>query len=166
MSRFFFVAVALTVGSLFAVSMIEESGVMTASKAPARPVARKPVDPGTVTIAARNGHYTTDALVDGREIAFMVDTGATLVALRESDAADLGYRPREQDYNVKISTANGEGRAARIELGTVEIGDITVRNVPAAVSEPGKLSTSLLGMSFLSRLQRVDMRSGVLVLQE
>jgi len=165
MSRFFFVAVALTVGSLFAVSMIEESGVMTASKAPARPVARKPVDPGTVTIAARNGHYTTDALVDGREIAFMVDTGATLVALRESDAADLGYRPREQDYNVKISTANGEGRAARIELGTVEIGDITVRNVRALVLRDDALGVNLLGMSFLSRVRWTQER-GELVLEQ
>ena len=57
-------------------------------------------------------------------------------------------------------------RVAPVMLDRVSIGDITVRNVPAAVSEPGKLATSLLGMSFLSRLQRVDMRSGVLVLQE
>jgi len=165
MSRFFFVAVALTVGSLFAVSMIEESGVMTASKAPARPVARKPVDPGTVTIAARNGHYTTDALVDGREIAFMVDTGATLVALRESDAADLGYRPREQDYNVRISTANGEGRGALVELGMVEIGDITVRNVRALVLRDDALGVNLLGMSFLSRVRWTQER-GELVLEQ
>ena len=57
-------------------------------------------------------------------------------------------------------------RVAPVVLDRVSIGDITVRNVPAAVSEPGSLGTSLLGMSFLSRLQRVDMRGGTLVLQE
>lgn len=165
MFRILLVAVALTLGSLFAVSMIEQSGVMTAGKTPARPVARKPADPGTVTIAARNGHYTTDALIDGREIAFMVDTGATLVALRESDAADLGYRPREQDYNVRISTANGEGRGALVELGTVEVGDITVRNVKALVLRDDALGVNLLGMSFLSRVRWTQER-GELVLEQ
>jgi aspartyl protease family protein len=95
----------------------------------------------------------------------MVDTGATLVALRESDAADLGYRPREGDYNVKISTANGEGRAARIELGTVEIGDITVRNVRALVLRDDALDVNLLGMSFLSRVRWTQER-GELVLEQ
>jgi aspartyl protease family protein len=57
-------------------------------------------------------------------------------------------------------------RIAPVVLDRVAIGSILVRNVPAAVSEPGKLSTSLLGMTFLGRLQRVDMRGGVLVLQE
>ena len=165
MPRFLFVAVALTVGSLLAVSMIEQSSVMTAGKPAARPVARKPADPDTVTIAARNGHYTTAALIDGRETAFMVDTGATLVALRESDAADLGYRPREQDYNVRISTANGEGRGALVELGTVEIGDITVRNVKALVLRDDALGVNLLGMSFLSRVRWTQER-GELVLEQ
>jgi aspartyl protease family protein len=165
MSRFFFVVVALAMGSLYVVSTIEESGVMTGSKTPARPVARKAADPGTVTIAATNGHYTTDALIDGREIAFMVDTGATLVALRESDAADLGYRPREQDYNVRISTANGEGRGALVELGMVEIGDITVRNVKALVLRDDALGVNLLGMSFLSRVRWTQER-GELVLEQ
>ena len=60
----------------------------------------------------------------------------------------------------------GVARVAPVVLDRVSIGDITVRNVPAAVSEPGRLATSLLGMSFLGRLQRVEMRAGTLVLQE
>jgi aspartyl protease family protein len=51
-------------------------------------------------------------------------------------------------------------------LDRVSLGNVTVRNVPAAVSEPGSLGVTLLGMSFLSRLSRVDMRAGVLVLEE
>ena len=65
-----------------------------------------------------------------------------------------------------VSTANGAAKVAPVTLDRVSIGDITVRNVPAAVSEPGKLGTSLLGMSFLGRLQQIDIRSGVLVLKE
>jgi len=53
-----------------------------------------------------------------------------------------------------------------VVLDRISIGVITVRNVPAAVTEPGSLATSLLGMSFLARLQRVDMRAGTLLLQE
>ena len=77
-----------------------------------------------------------------------------------------GVYIRDSDYTQRVNTANGLARIAPVMLDRVSIGDITVRNVPAAVSEPGKLTTSLLGMSFLNRLQRVDMRSGVLVLQE
>jgi aspartyl protease family protein len=55
---------------------------------------------------------------------------------------------------------------APVTIDRISIGDITVRDVSGAVLEPGKLSTTLLGMSFLSRLQRVDIRSGTLVLQE
>jgi aspartyl protease family protein len=57
-------------------------------------------------------------------------------------------------------------RYASVKLDRISIGDITVRDVPAAVAEPGRLKTSLLGMSFLSRLSRFDMRSGLLVLQD
>ncbi len=73
---------------------------------------------------------------------------------------------RDSDYTHRVNTANGPARVAPVTLDRVSIGDITVRNVPAAVSEPGKLGTSLLGMSFLGRLQQIDIRSGVLVLKE
>ena len=57
-------------------------------------------------------------------------------------------------------------RVAPVTLDRVSIGDITVRNVPAAVTERGRMRTSLLGMSFLRKLSRFDMRSGRLVMQE
>jgi aspartyl protease family protein len=96
----------------------------------------------------------------------MVDTGATMVALTYEDASRAGMYIRDRDYTQRVSTANGAARVAPVILDRVSVGTITVRNVPAAVSEPGMLATSLLGMSFLGRLQRVDMRSGVLVLSE
>ena len=96
----------------------------------------------------------------------LVDSGASIVALTYEDASRAGVYVRDSDYTQRVSTANGSARVAPVTLDRVSIGDITVRNVPAAVSERGKLGTSLLGMSFLGRLQRVDMRGGVLVLQE
>jgi aspartyl protease family protein len=116
--------------------------------------------------AGRHGHYQANVEINGRAIDVMVDTGATIVALTFDDARRAGVHVRNGDYTQRVNTANGIARVAPVTLERVSIGDITVRNVPAAVSEPGKLATSLLGMSFLARLQRVDMRAGVLVLQE
>jgi aspartyl protease family protein len=116
--------------------------------------------------AGAYGHHHASVEINGRSVSVMVDTGASIVALTFDDAERAGLFIRDSDYTQRVNTANGLARIAPVMLDRISIGDITVRNVPAAVSEPGKLSTSLLGMSFLSRLQRVDMRSGVLVLQE
>lgn len=116
--------------------------------------------------AGVHGHYYANAEINGRPVSVMVNSGASIVALTFDDAQRAGIYIRDSDYTQYVNTANGVARIAPLMLDRVGIGDITVRNVPAAVSEPGKLTTSLLGMSFLNRLQRVDMRSGVLVLQE
>ncbi len=122
---------------------------------------------GTVELkASANGHFHTAAEVNGREIEVMVDTGASMVALTEEDAERAGIYLKNSDFTHSVSTANGIARVAPVTIGRLTIGDITVRNVEAAVCERGKLTTTLLGMSFLSRLDRVDMRSGVLVLQD
>ena len=89
-----------------------------------------------------------------------------MVALTYEDARSAGLYVRDSDFTHRVSTANGMAKVAPVTIDRVTIGDITVRNVPGAVMESGKLGTTLLGMSFLSRLQRVDMRSGMLVLQE
>jgi aspartyl protease family protein len=116
--------------------------------------------------AGAHGHYYASAEINGRHVDVMVDSGASIVALTFDDAQRAGLFIRDSDYTQRVNTANGLARIAPVVLDRVGIGDITVRNVPAAVSEPGALTTSLLGMSFLNRLQRVDMRRGVLVLQE
>ena len=112
------------------------------------------------------GHYHTEAEINGRRVNVLVDTGATMVALTYDDARKLGLSVRDSDFTHRVSTANGFGRVAPVTIDRISIGDITVRNVQGAVMEQGKLGTTLLGMSFLGRLQRVDMRAGTLVLQE
>ncbi len=116
--------------------------------------------------AGDHGHFNTSAEVNGADIDVMVDTGASMVALPYEDAERAGIYIRDGDYTGYVSTANGRARVAPVTLGSVSIGNITVRNVEAVVSEPGALQVTLLGMTFLSRLDRVDMRSGVLILED
>ncbi|MGE0565083.1 MAG: TIGR02281 family clan AA aspartic protease [Pseudolabrys sp.] len=114
----------------------------------------------------RSGHFRTEAEVDGRRIDFVVDTGASVVVLRESDAFRVGIRPVPRDYSARVSTANGEVKAARATLRRVEIGGITVYDVKAMVLPDEALSTNLLGVSFLSRLKRYEYANGRMVLEQ
>jgi aspartyl protease family protein len=113
-----------------------------------------------------DGHYHADAEINGRAISVLVDTGATMVALTYEDAERAGFRLRSSDFTQRVSTANGFAAVAPVTLERVSIGHITVRNVRAAVAERGRLEKTLLGMSFLSRLDRVDISNGRLLLVE
>jgi len=112
------------------------------------------------------GHFVVDARVDGRHLGFMLDTGASVVALRARDAAALGIHPVARDFTVEVKTANGSTRAAPVQLGMVEISGLTVRNVAALVSPDEVLSENLLGLSFLSRLRRFEYSNGKMVLEQ
>lgn len=116
--------------------------------------------------ADRLGHFVTSAEVNGRTIDVMVDTGASIVALTWEDAERAGIYVRPSDFTHRVNTANGQAKIAPITVDQISIGGITVRNVRAAVSEPGKLNQTLLGMTFLGRLSRADMRRGELLLEE
>jgi aspartyl protease family protein len=115
--------------------------------------------------ASEGGHFAVEARVDGRRLPFLVDTGASQITIRASDAGRLGFRPTPSEYSIKISTANGEGRAAVVDLRSVEVGDIVVRNLRALVVPDLALSVNLLGMSFLSRV-RWSHERGKLVLEQ
>jgi len=112
------------------------------------------------------GHFLVDARVDGRPMGFMVDTGASVIALTESDAARLGIHPSRSEFSAQVRTANGTVRAAPMRLDMVEVGDIVVRDVPAVVLPDEALSGNLLGLSFLSRLRRFEYAEGKLVLEQ
>ena len=116
--------------------------------------------------AGRNGHVVTDADINGRSVEVMVDTGASMVALTFEAAERAGIYVRDRDFTLRASTANGVSLFAPVTLSSVSIGDITVRNVRAAVAERGKLQTTLLGMSFLGRLERFELRNGRLILEK
>jgi aspartyl protease family protein len=116
--------------------------------------------------ADRMGHFQVEARIDGRRVDFIVDTGASLVVLRESDAALVGIRPRPRDYTATAITANGKIKAARATIDRIEVGGITVYDVPAMVLPDEALAKNLLGVSFLSRLRRYEYASGRMVLEQ
>lgn len=125
------------------------------------------VQSGTVTLPAGDyGHFRAEADINGRDIDVMVDTGASLVALTYEDARRAGILVKPSDFTHTAQTANGTARVAPVTIPRISIGDITVRNVAGVVSERGASERTLLGMSFLGRLSRVEMRGGTLVLQE
>ena len=112
-----------------------------------------------------DGHYYVDGKVNGRNVALVVDTGATMVALRESDARRAGIRIGRGDFDHPIYTANGTAYAAEVNLGRVSVGGVSVRDVRAVVIPDDRLSISLLGASFLNELQRFQVANNVLVLE-
>ena len=116
--------------------------------------------------ASRNGHFFARAYINGRPIAVMVDTGATQIALTYEDAERLGLRPHGSDYTQTTRTANGIGRAAPVELDNVRIGDVEVSNLRGSIAEPGKQHITLLGMEFIRKLERFELRGKELVLVE
>jgi len=116
--------------------------------------------------AARDGHFYVDAEINFRSIHFLVDTGATIVALRESDAASAGIRPHATEFEHPVQTANGTTKGAYTQLDRVMIDDIEVRNVRALVLPDDQLSISLLGGSFLNGIERFEVRDGRLVLED
>jgi aspartyl protease family protein len=133
---------------------------------PPPPEPANPLNSRAVTLSPGNGgHFWTDARVDGLRLQFVVDTGASAIALRESDAARLGIHPAARDFNIKVGTANGVSQAALVQLRMVEIGNIVVRDVPALVHRDDALGVNLLGMSFLSRVRWTHDR-GRLVLEQ
>ena len=164
MFRILIAALVLMGASVLTVRVIEDRSER-ADAAAAPPALKVSSNSRTVVITSENGHFATDGRVDGRRTAFVVDTGASQIALQESEAARLGYRPRASDYTIRIETANGEGRAALVELHMVEVGDIMVRDIGALVVPDKALNVNLLGMSFLSRVRWTQER-GRLVLEQ
>ena len=112
--------------------------------------------------ANEQGHVILEAAVNGAPMRLLVDTGASLVTLTPEDAHSAGIAPGELVFNHRVSTANGSARMAPVTLREIRIGQLSIYDVPAAVLE--NLNISLLGMSFLSRLQSYEMRDGKLTI--
>ena len=112
-----------------------------------------------------DGHYWTRANVDGTEIKFMVDTGASTVALTYRDAQRLGLSPEGLDYTWTIHTAGGETKGASVLLKSIRIGNVEVENVEAMILREG-LSQSLLGMTFLGELYSYEFKRKQLIIRQ
>ena len=109
------------------------------------------------------GHFYLDAEVNGTPVHFLVDTGATLVSLSPQDARAVGLAPEQLNFSAVTSTANGTARAAPLKLRSLRLGQFEVEDVPAVVMEQ-PMGVSLLGLSFLNRLEGYSIRDGRLTL--
>ena len=113
---------------------------------------------------ASDGHFWAQGRVNGQPVRFLVDTGATAVALTQADAAKLGFSPKDLKYALTVTTAAGQSRAASVTLTSVTVGGARVADVSALVVEDG-LDTSLLGMTYLGRLSRFEATQKALTLE-
>lgn len=121
---------------------------------------------GTVVLNPdKGGQYRTMIEIDGYSVPMLVDTGATVVALRHEDAAKLGINPAPSDFTIPISTANGELKAAPARLREARLANIVVSDVRAVVMPRGAMAQSLLGMSFMSKLSGFEVSGGQLILK-
>jgi aspartyl protease family protein len=135
------------------------------SPTPAAPLAQTALRSLSVPRDNR-GHFLTEGRIDGQRIGFMVDTGASVVALNETSAARFGLHPSAGDYNAAVTTANGTVKAARTRLAMLDVGGLIVRDVEAMVLPDEALSENLLGLSFLSKLKRFEYANGQMVLEQ
>jgi aspartyl protease family protein len=113
----------------------------------------------------QRGEFQVIAEVNGARISTVLDTGASAVVLTQEAAKAAGLPLEVLSYTVNVETANGRTRAAPVTLDRVAIGPIVERAVPALIAQPGQLRTSLLGMSFLTRLQGWEVRGDKLILR-
>lgn len=109
------------------------------------------------------GHYSTNAWVNGRSVSVMVDTGATSIAFNYPTARRLGLN-LERAQPIRVATANGITQAYRVTLDSVTIGGIKLHNVDATVHADDFPHITLLGNSFLSRVD-MEQQGGMLILR-
>lgn len=148
-------ATASSLAAAYGLNHIDERGAAQAAviapAAHARPAVRSSRAGSAQVRRAADGHYWAEAMIDGRAVRVLVDTGASVVALTREDGARLGLRLKPDDFTHTVQTASGPVRAAGLTLASVAIAGAEVRDVQALVVEEG-LEQSLLGMSYLGRL--------------
>ncbi|WP_206453530.1 retropepsin-like aspartic protease family protein [Aurantimonas marina] len=119
-----------------------------------------------MTLRGRDDHFRLDGSIDGKSVSFIVDTGASVVAMDRTIAETIGIDTASLRFSQEVMTANGIARAAPIRLDAVRVGDIVRHDVPAAVTEGEGLGVALLGMSFLNTLTSFDFRGDRLILTD
>ena len=112
-----------------------------------------------------DGHFYASAALNGTPAILLVDSGATTVLLKASDARDAGVDTAELSFTTPVHTARGTMYAAPVRLRQLRIGGIVLDDLEALVAEPGRLETSLLGMNFLNRLRSYEFSGAFLTLR-
>jgi aspartyl protease family protein len=156
------VALLLVAGYAYRFELRDTGDRMMAELVPGHAAARG----HAVEVARANGgDFQIATEVNGVRVSMVLDTGASSVMLTRDAAIAAGLPVEMIKYNVNIETANGRAQAAAVTLDRVAVGGIVERAVPALIAQPGQLKTSLLGMSFLSRLRSWEVRGDRVVMR-
>ncbi len=155
-------ALVLAVGYTYRFELRDAGNRVLAELVPGHAAAR-----GRTVELARTGagDFQIATQVNGARVPMVLDTGASSVMLTRDAAVAAGLPVEMIKYNVNIETANGRTYAAAAIIDKIAVGGIVERAVPALIAQPGTLKTSLLGMSFLSRLQGWEVRGDRVVMR-
>ena len=165
----FFAVAAFTVPAILTRNPVvaDQGAAPVSEKSGPAPAAKRATLSGEERIAMdARGHFIAQFRMNGRPVEAMVDTGATMVAINKSMARRLGINLVPADFKYTVSTANGQTKAARAVIATIEIGGVRVRDVEAAVLEDRALTDTLLGMSFLRQLKSFSVADSELILKQ
>jgi aspartyl protease family protein len=156
------VALVLAIGYTYRFELKDTANRVLAELVPGHAAAR-----GRTVELARTGagDFQIATQVNGARVPMVLDTGASSVMLTRDAAIAAGLPVEMIKYNVNIETANGRTYAAAAIIDRIAVGGIVERAVPALIAQPGTLKTSLLGMSFLSRLQGWEVRGDKVVMR-
>ncbi len=113
-----------------------------------------------------NGHFGARGEVNAVSVDFIIDTGASSTVLTVADAEAAGFDTSKLNFNVPISTANGNATAAVVIADTVSVGTISRKRVPVFVAQRGQLEQSLLGMNFIGTLSGFEIRGDRMILRD
>jgi aspartyl protease family protein len=137
----------------------------TVALTPAKKTSTPPLVSNVVTLPrAPDGHFYAEALVNGAPIRFIVDTGATRVALTRADAQRAGLTFTDADFTGTAKGAGGDVKIATVQLDRVTLGPHDARQVDAAIVA-GDMSVSLLGQSWLKTIGTVSISNNTMVLR-
>ena len=115
-------------------------------------VAQAAIQQTPAVTRAADGHYWAEALVEGRSMRMLVDTGASVVTIDRAHADKIGIHVAPRDFTRSLTTASGQIKAAPVVLTSLKVGGVQIEQVEALVVDAA-LPAPLLGMSYLGRLQ-------------
>jgi len=156
------IAAALAVGYTYRFELREVADRVMAEFIPGHAATRG----RTVEVSrGQGGNFVVLTQVNGARLSMILDSGASSVVLTHDAAKAAGLPLEMLSYSVAVDTANGRTRAAPVTLQSIAVGGLVEREVAALIAQPGQLRQSLLGMSFLNRLQSWEVRGDRLMLR-
>lgn len=162
------IVLVFMVGYIYRYELQDMGSKLTAGLIPGSPISSTFLDgKEQVTLIKDNsGHYRATAIIDGHQVDFLIDTGASAIVLNYKDALAIGAKDKDLRFNILVSTANGETRTARYKFNDFNLGGIKRKDMTVMIAQKGDLDISLLGMTFLGTLSGFQIAGDRLILTD